>query len=138
MLRFKVEPVSVGRLISIFVLMVLWLPVGVFADIMLNFQWDPSPEPHVAGYRIFSRIEGVDYDYDNPDWEGQDTECPIFIADAGTPHYFVVRAYGEDDFESADSNEVRYPPAENELYRGAGSVDGGGEVGGCFLDSASA
>lgn len=124
---------------GLFVILVLWLPVGVFADIMLNFQWDPNPEPDVVGYRIFSRLEGEDYDYDNPDWEGQDTECPIFIADVDIPNYFVVRAYNAYGFESADSNEVRYPAEEeNDLYRNAGSPEGGGHAGGCFLDSVSA
>jgi hypothetical protein len=131
-LRFKIDPVSYGTLFGIFVLLILWLPTGAFADTELKFQWDPNPESDIAGYRVFSRLEGQDYDYLQPDWDGQDTECTIYVEDVETPYYFVVRAYDLDDFESADSNEVRYP----DLGRHLGSGTGDSDVG-CFIDAAS-
>lgn len=115
-------------------LLILWLPTGSLADTELKFQWDPNPEPDIAGYSVFSRLEGQEYDYHQPDWDGQDTECTIYVEDVETPHYFVVRAYDLDGFESADSNEVRYP--DDDLNRNLGAGTGGSEVG-CFIDAVS-
>lgn len=117
-----------------FILLILWLPTGSFADTELKFQWDPNPEPDIAGYRVFSRLEGQDYDYHQPDWDGQDTECTIYVEDGETPYHFVVRAYDLDGFESADSNEVRYP--NDDLNRNLGAGTGDSEVG-CFTDAVS-
>jgi len=83
------------------------------AGIQLNFEWDPNPEPDIAGYRVFSRLAGEAYDYDHPDWEGQDAFCSLWIDNEEADYFFVVRAYDTDGFESDDSNEVAYTPPED-------------------------
>ena len=110
------------------------------AGIQLGFEWDPNPEPDVAGYRVFSRLPGEDYNYENPDWEGSDNFCSIFVDDEDAFYLFVVRAFDEDGFESEDSNEVVYSGddeyySEDKYANESRSVDvpGSSADGGCFI-----
>lgn len=96
--------------------------------IELNFEWDPNPEPDIAGYRFFSREAGEDYDYENPAWEGEENFCSIFVDDEDGVYLFVVRAFDEDGFESDDSNEVVYSGDSRYLNGSGSSTDGG-----CFI-----
>jgi len=99
-----------GGRVYLVVLMLLLIPVCVMGGgTQLNFEWDPNPEPDIAGYRVFSREPGQDFDYDNPDWEGQENDCSVFIDDEDAVYLFVVRAFDENGYESDDSNEVVYP-----------------------------
>jgi len=104
----------------------------------LNFEWEPNPEHDIAGYRLFCRDPGEDYDYENPAWEGQENVCSIYMDDEDGVYLFVVRAFDEDGFESDDSNEVVYPDdrgsedensEESRYLSGSGSSSGGG----CFI-----
>ena len=106
------------------------MPVGAIAGTQLNFEWDPNPEPDIAGYRVFSREPGEDYDYNNPAWEGDENYCSVFVDDEDGVYLFVVRAFDESGFESDDSNEVVYPDDRRYL---SGSSSSGGS--GCFIDS---
>ena len=87
--------------------MILILPAIAFADVQLHFEWDPNVEPDIAGYRVFSRPDNGEYDYSDPAWEGEESFCSLFVDGAAT-HFFVVRAFDLDGFESDDSNEVMY------------------------------
>ena len=98
--------------------------------IQLNFEWDSNPEPDIAGYRVFSREPGQDYDYDKPDWGGQENYCSVFIDNEDAVYLFVVRAFDERGFESDDSNEVVYPDDRRYL-----SGSGSSEAEGCFIDT---
>lgn len=98
--------------------------------IQLNFEWDPNPEPDIAGYRVFAREPGEDYDYENPAWEGQQNYCSVYVADENGVYLFVVRAFDESGFESDDSNEVIYPDDRRYL-----SGSGSSSAGGCFIDT---
>ena len=117
--------------------------MGVTAGgITLNFEWDPNPEPDIAGYRVFAREPGEDYDYDDPAWEGQENFCSVFVEDENEVYLFVVRAFDEDDFESDDSNEVIYEgdgeyTNEDDYVNESRYVDGGssGSGGGCFINT---
>jgi len=114
--------------------------------IELNFEWDPNPEPDIAGYRLFCRDPGEDYDYDKPAWEGQENVCSIYLDDEDAVYLFVVRAFDEDGFESDDSNEVVYPEDKgsegDSSNEGANSGDsrhlngsGSSSGGGCFINA---
>ena len=107
------KPVCAVARVYLVVVVLLLMPAGAMAGIQLNFEWDPNPEPDIAGYRVFSRLAGEDYDYDDPDWDGQDVYCSIWIDNEGANYFFVVRAYDTDGFESDDSNEVAYTPTED-------------------------
>jgi len=76
-------------------------------------EWSPNSESDLAGYRVYSRMEGQSYDYVNSSWEGTETTTTIYNLDETESYYFVARAFDSEGFESGDSNEV---------YREAGTM----------------
>jgi len=88
----------------------------------LTLQWDTNSEKNLAGYKIFSRVDGQSYDYVNPAWEAtidelEDPDAPTgYIYDLGDniSYCFVVRAFNTQGEDSADSNEVKYVPISND------------------------
>jgi hypothetical protein len=86
-------------------------PPNVYA-VDVTLAWDANTEEDLAGYRVFYRAEGQNYNYNDPAWEGDKTEttCTIYNLDDHTTHCFVARAFDMSDNESADSNEVCYQP----------------------------
>jgi len=61
----------------------------------------------VTGYRIYSRTEQEEYDYDNPldEVDNSTTRYTLQNLEEGVTYHFVVRTYN-DYGESEDSNEV--------------------------------
>lgn len=117
-------------------ILLLLLPFPTYARIDVSLEWSPNPESDRAVYKVFSRVEGEDYDYSEPDWQGTDTSCTITILDGDVPCYFVARAFNELGFESDNSNEVCYrdPEDGNYLYSpGSEFASEGGGDSGCFL-----
>ena len=96
----------------------------------LSFAWDANTEPDLAGYRIFYKENGQDYDYSDPAWQGTETTATITIysLDANATYYFVSRAYDIYENESLNSVELRY---KNGILT---SSSGGG---GCFIATAA-
>lgn len=135
----KVETMQTGcrpvyhylRVYFVIVLLLL-MPVGAFAGIQLDFEWDPNPEPDIAGYRFFSREAGEDYDYTTPIWKGQENYCSIYVDNEDGVYLFVVRAVDENGYESDDSNEVVYS-GDSRYLSSYESSSGGGSGGGCFI-----
>jgi len=107
-------------------------PANVAHCLDLSFAWDANTEPDLAGYRVFYRQEGQNYDYNNPVWETIETTCTIFGLDNNTTYYFISRAF--DIYGNESDNSV-------ELCHGAGikaySSGGGGGGGGCFIATAA-
>lgn len=89
----------------------MW-PASVFAVEQLDLEWDPNLEPNIAGYRVFSRLEGQFYDYADPAYDGPENTCTIFIEDGTATYYFAARAYDLNGNESNNSYEVKYDPDE--------------------------
>jgi hypothetical protein len=77
-----------------------------FAATQVSLMWDPNSESDLAGYRVFCREQGQNYNYDNSSWKGTDTACTIFNLDETKTYCFVVRAFDAEGFESGNSNEV--------------------------------
>jgi hypothetical protein len=77
----------------------------------VTLSWQANQEEDLAGYRVFDRLQGQNYNYNDPAWEGTDTTCTLYSLDDYSTHYFVVRAFDTSDNESADSNEVSYQGA---------------------------
>lgn len=74
----------------------------------VTLQWDAnSPAPD--GYRIYQRITGETYDYDNPVCDTTETSCIVSGLNQGIQYYFVARAYVGSE-SSGDSNEVNHIP----------------------------
>ena len=82
-------------------------PRAVALDVTLI--WGSNSEPDLAGYRVYLRAEGETFDYDQPEWEGPETNCTIQDLDDDTHYYFVVRAFDGSGNESGDSNEIGLP-----------------------------
>jgi hypothetical protein len=129
-----------AAVLSIFILGGLVLsiqPANAWTQVTL--AWSPNSEPDLAGYRVFSRLEGEDYDYDFPVWEGTETTCTIDILDENLPNYLVVRAFDTEGYESADSNEVCYNCSPSKIHslnqRDFIDENGHPSSSGCFIDS---
>jgi len=76
----------------------------------VSLGWDSNSEDDLAGYRIFAREDGQQYNYDHPDWEGTATTCTIAGLNDATTYHFVARAFDVSNNESSDSNEATYVP----------------------------
>jgi hypothetical protein len=76
----------------------------------VSLAWDANTEPELAGYRIYYRSEGQNYDYSNPAWEGTTTSCKVTSRDPDdtTTYYFVARAHDVYGNESENSNQLSY------------------------------
>ncbi len=85
-------------------------PTLVFsADVTLT--WDPNAEEDLAGYRIYYRTAGGDYDYIVD--VGNQTECTVtdhLELEEGLPYYFSATAYDLSNNESDYSEEFPYTP----------------------------
>jgi hypothetical protein len=112
-------------------------PAAAWTQVTL--AWSPNAEPDIAGYRVFSRLEGEDYAYDEPAWEGTENTCTLDILDENSDYCFVARAFDTEGYESADSNEVCSGDAASNLK----SLNQGDSKDenvlhlsyGCFIDS---
>ena len=111
MLRNRSNPKFFFSISTNFALLVFYFVLispNIASAVQLTLEWDANSEPELAGYRVFSRQEGQNYNFDYPAWEGTQTTCTIFYLD--TAYYFVVRAYDTFGLESGNSNEVFYDP----------------------------
>ena len=84
---------------------VIYCPV-IASAAQVTLEWDENSEADLAGYRVFCRQDGQDYDYYNPVWEGTEPTCTIFDLNDNTTYYFVARAVDILGNESDNSNEV--------------------------------
>ncbi len=96
-----------GHIVGFALFLILLLCPLESHSAQLTLSWQPSMDPDVAGYRLFSRQGGQSYDYNHPVWEGTATTCTYqFDAVVNTTYCFVVRAFDRAGNESADSNEA--------------------------------
>ena len=94
-------------------------------EISLKFDWDANIEPEMAGYALFQRQEGQQYDYTKPIdpvctivdgkcWVNPTTKNNEFPHKFDSPDgqnilwHWVARARDTDGNWSADSNEVSF------------------------------
>jgi hypothetical protein len=123
------------KVLLLFVMLaMLFFPVNIAHCFELSFAWDANTEPDLAGYRVFYRQEGQNYDYNNPAWKGTETTCTINGLDNNTTYYFVSRAYDTNGNASENSVELCYEP---EISNPAVTTSSGGGGGGCFIATAA-
>jgi hypothetical protein len=105
---------------------VLALPQSVHA-VDVTLTWDSNQEDDLAGYRIYHREEGQNYNYESPSWEGTETSCTLIGLNDSTTHYFVARAFDMAGNESVDSDQEFYIPNQAPVLDpiGAKAVDEG-------------
>ncbi|WP_419658192.1 fibronectin type III domain protein [Desulfosarcina variabilis str. Montpellier] len=127
-----------------FILLILANTTSVNAA-NVSIQWDantPSPE----GYKVFSRLDNLEYDYENPTWQGSSNSCVINNLESGSTYCFVVRAY-DGSLESIDSDEVTVtvaddtssetdttPPSWSGATNGIGAVESNGSSGSVTIE----
>lgn len=86
------------------IMILAWAVWAQAADV--NLAWDANTEEDLAGYRVFHRQVGQEYNYESPSWEGTEITCTITI-EGVRDYQFVARAFDEDGNESDNSNEIR-------------------------------
>jgi len=115
--------------VSVFVLFFNTIPA--FAA-QATLAW--SNISSAGGYRVFHRLSGGTFDYNNPIWSGSNTTCSIENLSDDTTHLFAVRSFS-DATQSENSNEVSFhysPPVVTHTIRATsgenGSIDPGGDL----------
>jgi len=86
----------------------LLLPKLSTAAVQISLGWQPGAGTGITGYRVFTRMEGQQYDYIDPVWEGTQTSCTIEIPNEEMRNFFVVRAFNSAGSMSPNSAEVCY------------------------------
>lgn len=82
-------------------------PVGTYGVIL---EWNPSPAPVVAGYRIhYGTASG---NYPNTVLPGNNLWTTIQGLNSGVTYYFVVTVYDWDGTESPSSGEISFVPGQ--------------------------
>jgi hypothetical protein len=134
------------KLIICLLIICFAVPTAAIAECEVKFEWTPQGKTgEIAGYMIFCREKGKDYDYNVPIWQGDNTflQCAIGGLDESKTYYFVIRSVDRYDNQSHNSAEVEF------TYNGGsngGSDTGLGGNGGtssstsfssCFLQSLS-
>jgi hypothetical protein len=79
------------------------------ADVTL--EWDPNPEPDIAGYEVHYGVNSGDYS-EMIDVVGGVTSCTIGNLETGVTYYFAAKAYNTAGYRSDYSDEVTYTLSE--------------------------
>jgi hypothetical protein len=76
----------------------------------ITLEWDPNPEPNVAGYKLYYGVASGTYTRILDAGNATSVAVPDMISNF--TYYFAVTAYSSDGLESAPSEEVSYsvPP----------------------------
>jgi hypothetical protein len=82
-------------------------PISGFAA-NVTLAWDPSPDPQVAGYRIYYGVATGNYTNSAP--VGMVTTATLTGLVVGTKYYFAATAFDTNGVESIFSNETSYTP----------------------------
>ena len=101
----------------------------------VTLTWDENSDPELAGYKIFSRQEGQNYNYASPAWTGTEETCTIDNLDEAIIYYFVARAYNTSGAESDDSNELTVEVINGEIIINTFTDSGVENAGGCFIET---
>ncbi|MBN2845407.1 MAG: choice-of-anchor D domain-containing protein, partial [Deltaproteobacteria bacterium] len=76
----------------------------------VTLEWDPNPEPDIAGYEVYYGVSSGNYS-DMID-VGNYTSCTIGDLETAVIYYFAAKAYNTAGYRSDYSDEVTYTPAE--------------------------
>ena len=76
---------------------------------VIRLSWQPNSESNLAGYKIYAREDGTEYDMTKPVCDlGNITRCEVDSLDERKTWFFIATAYDIDGNESDPSNEVRW------------------------------
>jgi hypothetical protein len=99
------------KLFFCFLITCFALPATALAECEVKLEWTPQgTNDEIAGYMIFCREKGKEYDYRNPIWEGDSTflKCTIDGLERSKTYFFVIRSVDRQDNQSHDSPEVQF------------------------------
>ena len=97
--------------LKVLLLIILFVsPATLAHGFSLSFAWDANTDADFAGYRVYYKQAGQNYDYGNPAWQGTAITCTISGLSENTTYYFVSRAYDKYGNESENSVELCYNP----------------------------
>jgi hypothetical protein len=82
--------------------------ISCLADVP-SLEWDPNPEPYIAGYNVYAGENTRNYTRVVD--VGLQTSLPLTNLHVGVTYFFAVTAYDADRFESPFSDEILYTPA---------------------------
>jgi len=108
-------------LIALFTFSPVNIHTALAADVTL--QWDPNPEPNIAGYKIYYGTQSGNYTTTLD--VGNFTSCVISDLDPGQTYFFAATAYNTDSYESDYSNEVSYSDSSTEIINQPPIADAG-------------
>ena len=72
----------------------------------VHFAWDVSPDPNVAGYKIYAGSESGFYDDPNSPLDVGNILDAVYTISGTGNWYFALTIYNTSDEESAFSNEL--------------------------------
>jgi hypothetical protein len=90
------------------------------ANSTINLAWNPSVDPNIAGYRVYSGTASGVYTQETD--VGNVTYASIGNLASGENYFFVVTAYDTSDVESIPSAEVSAPTPGVILATGSSSA----------------
>jgi len=91
---------------AICIALLFLLPNAVIAEVGLEWEYDSGS--NLSEYKVFSRLEGENYDFTDPIWVGSQKFCFVNIPDEVSLCYFIVVAIGSNGEMSPPSNEICY------------------------------
>ena len=92
--------------VAVFTGFILSLPVQTLADQSVTLAWDPSPDPNVVGYNIYSGTTSSNLALNVS--VGNVTIATIPGFQEGMTYFFFITAVNSAGLESLPSNEVSY------------------------------
>lgn len=117
------------------------LPAIAIAECEVKFEWaSQGDSDEIAGYMIFCREKGEQYDYSAPIWEGDNTfsQCTIDGLDESKTYYFIIRSVDRHDNQSHDSPEVEFTHnSSNAALGGDDNISSSTSFSSCFLQTLS-
>jgi len=101
------KPILLLALIGFFIFFLnIFIPIDKAAAVQITLAWDENQEADLAGYKLY--IGNAPRHYQTSINLGRITQYTQNFAD-GTVYYFTLTATNQQGYESAFSNEVRFP-----------------------------
>jgi hypothetical protein len=97
--------IPLGRLVPLFFLLFA-LPLSAAQAASVDLEWDPNPEPELAGYKIYWDTSTTNFNSSKD--VGKTTTATISGLVEGTTYYFAATAYDGNGNESGYSNQISY------------------------------
>jgi hypothetical protein len=89
-----------------FVVAVIGMANAVQGQSSVTLAWDPSPDPALAGYKVYQGVVSQHYTATNDVGKAMSAKMTMLVP--GATYYFAVTAYDTNRLESPFSGEISY------------------------------